>query len=84
MDRRLVYDGPSPPLFPWAWSTSTGFMRGWPARGVFPCFSHGGAPVGGERPVSLRGGAGVQLGRGETSPGHGDHDAGVEVLAGAF
>ena len=39
MDRRLVYGGPSPPLFPRAWSTRTGFMHGWPARGVSPVSS---------------------------------------------
>ena len=30
------------------WFTCTGFMHGWPARGVFPCFSCGSAPASGE------------------------------------
>ena len=46
-------------------------------EGVFPCFSHGGAAASGELAVSLRGGAGVQLGRGKASLGHGDHDSGA-------
>ena len=46
-------------------------------EGVFPCFSHGGAPAGGKLTVSLRGSAGVQLGRGKASLGHGDHDSGA-------
>jgi hypothetical protein len=44
-------------------------------EGVFPYFSHDGAPADGELAVSLRGGAGVQLGRGKASLGHDDHDS---------
>ena len=77
MDRRQDYSGPSPPSFSQARSLCTGCTHGWPARGVFPCFSRGDAPASGELAVSLRGSAGVQLGRGKASPGHGDHDSGV-------
>ena len=47
------------------------------SEGVFPCFSRGGAPTGGELAMSLRGGAGVQLGRGKAFLGHDDHDSGA-------
>ena len=78
-----VYGGPRllpvsrvhPPLL-CLWFTCTGFMHGWPARGVFPCFSHGGAAASGELTMSLRGGAGVQLGREKATPGYGDCDGG--------
>ena len=59
MDRRQVYGGPSPPFFFQAWFMYSGCTRGWPARGVFPYFSRGGAPASGELAVSLYGGAGV-------------------------
>jgi hypothetical protein len=63
------------------WSMCTGCTRGLPARGVFPCFSRGCAFAGGELAGEPRGGAGVQLGRGKASPGHGDYVGGVEVAA---
>ena len=59
-------------LFSLAWLTCTELTLGWSARGCSPVFFHGGAPVGGERPVSPRGSAGVRLERGKASPGHGD------------
>ena len=64
------------------WSTCTGCMGMWPARGgVSPVSYHGGAPAGGELTVSPRGGAGVRLGRGKASLGHGDCVSGVKVAA---
>ena len=59
MDRRLVYGGPSPPFVSLAWSMYSECTCRWPARGVFPYFSRGGAPASGELAVSLYGGAGV-------------------------
>ena len=53
MDCRQVYGGPSPPSISQARSLCTRFTRGWPARGLFPYFSCGGAPVGGELAASL-------------------------------
>ena len=49
------------------------------SEGEVLCFSRGGAPAGGELAVSPCGGAGVRLGRGKTSPGHGDCVCGVKV-----
>ena len=51
------------------------------SEGEVPCFSHSGAPAGGELAVSPCGGAGVRLGRGKTSPGHGDCVCGVKVAS---
>ena len=64
------------------WSTCTGCMGMWPARGgVSPVSYRDGAPAGGELTVSPRGGAGVRLGRGKASLGHGDCVSGVKVAA---
>jgi len=52
-------------LFSFARLTCTELTHGWSARGCSPVFFRGGAPVGGERPVSLRGSAGVRLERGK-------------------
>ena len=61
-------------LFSLARLTCTELTHGWPARGCSPVFFRGGAPVDDECPVSLRGSAGVRLGRGKASPGHDSHD----------
>ena len=53
MDRRQVYGGPSPPSISQARSLCTRCTRGWSARGLFPCFSRGSAPAGGELAASL-------------------------------
>jgi len=41
MDRRQVYGGPSPPSISQVRSLCTRCTRGWPARGLFPCFFPG-------------------------------------------
>ena len=46
-------------LFSLARLTCTEFTHGWPVREEALCFSHGGAPAGGELAVSPCGGAGV-------------------------
>ena len=61
-------------LFSLARLTCTEFTYGWPVREEALCFSHGGAPAGGELTMSPYGGAGVRLERGKASLGHGDHD----------
>ena len=61
--------------------TCTELTHGWSARGCSPIFFRGGAPVGGERPVSPRGSAGVRLERGKASLGHGDCICGVKGAA---
>jgi len=61
--------------------TCTELTHSWPVREEALCFSRGGAPAGGELAASLRGGAGVRLGRGKTSLGHGDYVCGVKVVA---
>ena len=53
MDRKQVYAGSSPPSISQARSLCTRCTRGWPARGLFPCFSRGGAPADGELTASL-------------------------------
>ena len=77
-----AHGGPSPPsLLPdlahvhraHAWAVGEG--------GCSPVFFRGGAPIGGERPVSPRGSAGVRLERGKASSGHGDCVCGVKGAA---
>ena len=69
-------------LFSLARLMCTELTLGWSARrGCSPVFFRGGAPVGGERPVSPRGSAGVRLERGKASPGHGDYVCGVKGAA---
>jgi hypothetical protein len=77
MDHRWVYGGPGPPLFSQARSLCTEFIRGLSARGVSPASPAAALLPAASSLVNLHGGAGVQLGRGKASLGHGDHDAGV-------
>ena len=86
VDQLLLVHGPRTGL---RWTKSTrclsGVVQVYPvhlrvtSEGEVLCFSRGGAPVGGELAVSPCGGAGVRLGRGKTSPGHGDCVCGVKV-----
>jgi len=94
--RLAVYGGPRD-AGPWTadWSTvdqvhpssprrgpcTPGARAGGRRGGGFPCFSHRGAPTGGELAVSPRGGAGVRLGRGIVPSHRGDCDGGVKVAA---
>jgi hypothetical protein len=81
MDCRQVYSGPGPPFFSQARSMCTECTRGLPARGFSPASPAAVLLPAVSSLVNPRGGAGVQLGRGKASPGHGDCVGGVKVAA---
>ena len=77
-----AHGGPSPPsLLLGSAHVHRAYARVAGEGGCSPVSYRGGAPAGGELTVSPRGGAGVRLGRGKASLGHGDCVSGVKVAA---